>query len=66
MQMEIKSSASEKYYVTHEFSDMAQIAYLSVMQDLVTIYRNPRMRDESNTAVVTESIVGDKSFYMRR
>lgn len=64
MQEEIKTSGSEKYYVAHEFSEMAQMAYLSVMQDLVTIYRNPRIKDESNTTVVEESIVGDKSFYI--
>lgn len=39
MQEEIKENMSEKYIVVHEFSDIVQKAYLSVMQDIITIYK---------------------------
>ena len=40
MQNEIKVSLSQKYFVVHEFSDIVSMAYDSVMQDIIFIYKN--------------------------
>ena len=39
MQEEIKSSLSQKYTVVHDFSDIVDEAYKSVMQDIIAIYK---------------------------
>lgn len=35
MQQEIKDNMTQKYYVVHEFSDIVEKAYISVLQDLI-------------------------------
>ena len=44
MQKEIRNSLSCKYYVVHDFSDIVEKAYDSVMQDLIAIYRRKEDR----------------------
>ena len=39
MQQEIRDNLTQKYSVVHEFSDIVEKAYLSVLQDLIVIYR---------------------------
>ena len=39
MQKEIRDNLTQKYVVVHEFSDIVEKAYLSVLQDLIVIYR---------------------------
>ncbi len=65
MQIEVRNSASEKYFVTHEFSEMAQVAYMSVMQDLITIYKNSHVDGKIDTVDISSiSSVENKGFYI--
>ncbi len=51
MQDEVKASLSEKYKVVHEFSDFAPMAFESVLQDLISVYKNKPMVGDTTEEV---------------
>lgn len=40
LQEDIKENASQKYKIIHEFADFVEVAYDSVMQDIINVYKN--------------------------
>lgn len=73
MQEEIKASLSQKYFVVHDFSDIVNASYQSVMQDLIAVYKRKESRlidgdekDEANSNLVLHPITGTYSVSKKR
>ncbi len=58
IQEEIRNNLSQKYCVAHEFADVALMAYDSVMQDIIAIYK--RKNDNASRNLIESSASVEK------
>ena len=68
IQEEIRNNLSQKYCVAHEFADVALMAYDSVMQDIIAIYKSKndnssRKLIENSASVVKEEGLIETGIY---